>query len=72
MSFRKVCQGFQVKPVNRKAQHLFCFESDFHTFDLSKSGVSSVVVFTGIFVGEIEFIDPLDAEPTPCADADDA
>lgn len=42
------------------------------TFDRSKSGVSSVVVLIGGFVGEIALIDPLDAVPAPCADADDA
>lgn len=42
------------------------------TFDLSKSGVSSVVVLIGVFVGEKELIARLDAKPIPWADADDA
>lgn len=44
----------------------------YQTFDLSKSGVSSVVVLIGIRVGENLFIALRDAEPTACADADDA
>lgn len=42
------------------------------TFDLSKSGVSSVVVLIGGRVGENALIAPRDAEPTEWADADDA
>jgi hypothetical protein len=42
------------------------------TFDLSKSGVSSVVVLIGGRVGDMALIEPLDAEPTPWADADEA
>lgn len=48
-------------------KHFFC-----STFERSKSGVSSVVVFMGGLVGKIAFTDPLDAEPTPWADADEA
>lgn len=46
--------------------------SNFQTFVRSKSGVSSVVVLVGCLVGEIAFITPLDAVPTPWAAADDA
>lgn len=42
------------------------------TFDLSKSGVSSVVVLIGGLVGENALMAPRDAEPTACADADEA
>lgn len=42
------------------------------TLFLSKSGVSSVVVFNGGLVGENLFMAVRDAVPTTCADADDA
>lgn len=42
------------------------------TLDLSKSGVSSVVVLIGCLVGETALTEPLDADPTPRADADEA
>lgn len=40
--------------------------------DLSKSGVSSVVVLIGGRVGESALKAPRDADPTLCADAEDA
>lgn len=59
---------------NKKFQmyHRLLVYKFWFTFDLSKSGVSSVVVLIGGRVGDMAFIDPLEAEPTPCADADDA
>lgn len=43
------------------------------TLVLSKSGVSSVVVLIGDFVGELNALKaPREADPTLCADPDDA
>lgn len=71
----KSLSGISSETCNEKAlKCIVLFRMGFYTFTLllSKSGVSSVVVFIGCLVGDIEFIDPLDADPTPCADADDA
>lgn len=69
--YRKACREFRAKPGKKSfanvSQTMYSL-----TFALSKSGVSSVVVLIGGFVGITAFTDPLDAEPTPCADAADA
>lgn len=58
--------------MKRKLKNWNKFELCFTTFVRSKSGVSSVVVLVGGFVGEIALITPLDAVPTPWAAADEA
>ena len=52
--------------------NLYFLSLNLLTYDLSKSGVSSVVVLIGDFVAEKELIARLDADPILWADADDA